>query len=247
MRRFRSKAILTGLGVIISPISYAAVIQVVEFGGNVSAGLVDRPTGGLPYANSCSDSTSFATLGNFIASIGNADDACNNVKVGSAAANSNISILSANSSGFEVSGNAGASIDYNNNDSADATGGFSFNFNVTEETSFSYDFSATENSGSEGSTAIQAILRLNGTTFTNLFDGLQGTVTLGPGYYLLSGGIQASVSIPYSGTVVPSENYANVTNFSGAFQVIPTPIPAAAWLFGSALTGLVVAGRKKPS
>jgi hypothetical protein len=58
--------------------------------------------------------------------------------------------------------------------------------------------------------------------------------------FLLQGGAEAGPPLPFG---VPSQSSSG--SFTASLQLAPVPLPAAVWLFGSALIGLVGISRKK--
>jgi len=68
-----------------------------------------------------------------------------------------------------------------------------------------------------------------------------GAITLGPGLYIFRASNLATVS---QGTEGPNSSFGSST-FITSLGVSPVPIPAAIWLFGSGLIGLVGMARRK--
>jgi hypothetical protein len=110
----------------------------------------------------------------------------------------------------------------------------------------------------------------NGTTGTMTYTGLfgatgtgntiTGTYTLGPGLYTLVIGGANSTDLAAllshaiatngdyttpSGALTGYTNARLARNFNIQFNVSPIPIPAAAWLFGSGVVGLVALARRR--
>jgi hypothetical protein len=108
-------------------------------------------------------------------------------------------------------------------------------------------------------------------TYTGLFgssttNSISGQYTLGPGLYTLvvGGADQAALAAllaaaqapggtvaPPAGSTAYSDAYRAYSaqrlphNFNIAFQVTPVPIPAAVWLFGTGIAGVVALARRR--
>ncbi|MGD8630785.1 MAG: VPLPA-CTERM sorting domain-containing protein [Gammaproteobacteria bacterium] len=119
--------------------------------------------------------------------------------------------------------------------------------------SFSYSFDDTDGSGSAGVTGISWDGLIDGSSAMSLTSGdstCSGTgcsLAFGPisdGPLLHPAGVTTDIGILLSFDLTAGDT----VTFNTLFEVNPVPVPAAVWLFGSGLLGLVgVARRRKPS